>query len=238
MPQGRMTEEQAYALAKQQRKANDLRRAGGSTGGFKGIEKPGEAVQVMMNGRKAFVSGSGITDDSGPAKAPRSFLNDIGDAVAKSRQVYANRDAGMPSKSTPVPTPPERKVNMQSGMGNTDAKKVFAEKPSVTQGMLASNPLDYIKKTPGGMRDALGFGTDMLSRGLAKGNTGMVKADYIERLKGADVFRKLDSTSQGHVMKAYQQWLNSQSTFNEGKRKTMAVDKDFNRTFGQTDGMF
>ena len=86
MPQGRMTEEQAYALAKKQRAANDLRRAGGNTGGFKGIEKPGEAVQVMMNGRKAFVSGSAITDDSGPAKPPRNFLNDIGgDSLTRSR---------------------------------------------------------------------------------------------------------------------------------------------------------
>jgi len=237
MPQGRMTEEQAYALAKQQRKANDLRRAGGSTGGFKGIEKPGEAVQVMMNGRKAFISGSAITDDSGPAKSPRSFLNDIGDAAAKSRQVYANRDAGMPSKSTPVATPPERKVNMQSGMGNTNPKEAFKEKPSIAQGMLASNPLEYIKKTPGAMNSALGFGTDMLKRGLEK-NTGMIKQDYIDRLKGSDVFRKLDSASQGHVMNAYQKWLGSQSAFNEGKRKTMAVDKDFNRTFGQaSDGV-
>lgn len=204
-------------------------------GGFKGVAKPGEAVQVMLNGKKAFISGSAITDDSGPSPAPRSFLNDIGDAAARSRKVYANRDAGLTSGGQA----PERKVNMRAGMGNTDAKKVFAEKPSVSQGMLAEDPLKFISANSGiPMGKALGYGTSLLKRGLEKGNTGMVKADYVERLKGSDVFRKLDSTSQGHVLKAYNQWLNTQSAFNEGKRKQMAVDKDFNRTFGKTDGMF
>jgi len=138
-----------------------------------------------------------------------------------------------------TPIAPERKINMQSGMGNTNAKEVFKEKPSVAQGMLAENPLKFIAANSGiPMGKALGYGTSLLTRGLQKGNTGMVKADYVERLKGSDVFRKLDSESQGHVMKAYNQWLNTQSAFNEGKRKTMAVDKDFNRTFGQaSDGM-
>lgn len=200
-----------------------------------GVARPGEAVQVMLNGKKAFISGSAITDDSGPSPAPRSFLNDIGDAAAKSRQVYANRDAGLTSGGQA----PERKVNMRAGMGNTDAKKVFAEKPSVSQGMLAENPLKFIAANSGiPMGKALGYGVSLLKRGLEKGNTGMVKSDYVERLKGSDVFRKLDSTSQGHVLKAYNQWLNTQSAFNEGKRKQMAVDEDFNRTFGKTDGMF
>ena len=239
MPQGRMTEEQAYALAKRQRAANDARRAGENAGGFKGIETPGQSIKALENGKFVYRSGSGITDDSGPSKPPRSFLNDIGDAAAKSRGVYANRDAGRSSNAGQQVEvkPPERKINMQSGMGNTNPKQVFAEKPSIAQGMLASNPLDYIKKTPGAMNDALGYGTSMLTKGLAK-NTGMIKQDYIDRLKGSDVFRKLDSASQGNVMKAYQQWLGSQSAFNEGKRKTMAVDKDFNRTFGQaSDGV-
>jgi len=158
----------------------------------------------------------------GPSRADMHFNK------GESREDFLKRVNSVTSAA------PERKVNMQSGMGNTNPKQVFAEKPSVTQGMLASNPLEYIKSTPGAMKDALGFGTDMLKRGLEKGNTGMVKGDYIDRLKGSDVFRKLDSTSQGHVMKAYQQWLGSQSAFNEGKRKSMEVDKDFNRTFGQS----
>ena len=54
-------------------------------GGFKGIAKPGEAVQVMLNGKKAFISGSAITDDSGPSPAPRSFLNMIACANMKTR---------------------------------------------------------------------------------------------------------------------------------------------------------
>lgn len=216
MPQGRMTDDEAYALARKERLAKEARvasgpkaKSAGATGG------PSFAQNPYAGGTPNIMSG-------------------IADAAAKSRQMYANRDAGLPANA---PSAPERKVNMRTGMGNTDAKKVFAEKPSVTQGMLTSNPLDYIKKTPGAMRDALGFGTDMLKRGLEK-NTGMVKQDYIDRLKGSDVYRKLDSASQGHVMKAYQQWLNSQSAFNEGKRKTMAVEKDFNRTFGQaSDGI-
>lgn len=231
MPQGRMTEAEAYALAVKQRKANDLRKAGGITGGFKGVAKPGEAVQVMMNGKKAFISGNAITDDSGPSPAPRSFLNDVGDALAKSRKVYANRDAGLTSSGQPVP---QRKVNMQTGMGKTDVKKVFAEKATPASSLLNNNPLEYIKSNPGKMNDALGYGTSLLTRGLAKGNTGMIKGDYVERLKGSDVFRKLDSASQGHVLKAYQQWLNSQSAFNPRKREQMdyeARTADIGKTF-------
>lgn len=235
MPQGRMTDDEAYALGRKQRLANEARlRGAGGAGGFKGVAKPGEAVQAMMNGKKVFISGSAITDDSGPSMpAPQKP-----DRASMHFNKGESREDFLKRVNSVAPAAPERKVNMQSGMGNTDTKKVFAEKPSVTQGMLASNPLDYIKKTPGAMRDALGFGTDMLRRGLEKGNTGMVKQDYLDRLKGSDVYRKLDSASQGHVMKAYQQWLNSQSTFNEGKRKTMAVEKDFKRTFGQaSDGI-
>lgn len=229
MPQGRMTEAEAMALGKKQRAANDLRRSGGNTGGFKGIETPGQAVQVQLNGKKAYMSGSAITDDSGPS-TPSPSRADQHFRPGESRADFLARVGGGAAV-------PERKVNMQSGMGNTNPKQVFAEKPSVSQGMLASNPLEHIKNTPGAMRDALGFGTDMLKRGLEK-NTGMIKQDYIDRLKGSDVFRKLDSAAQGHVMKAYSQWLNSQSAFNSAKREKMAVDKDFNRTFGQTDGMF
>jgi hypothetical protein len=128
---------------------------------------------------------------------------------------------------------PERKVNMQTGMGNTNPKQVFAEKPSVTQGMLASNPLDYIKKTPGAMQQALGYGTSLLSRGLANGNSGMVKTDYIDRLKGSDVFRKLDSASQGHVLKAYQDWLNTQSAFNENKRNQVESQRQLKQNLDE-----
>jgi hypothetical protein len=71
MPQGRMTEEQAYALAKQQRKANDARRAGGNAGGFKGIETPGQSIKALENGKFVYRSGSGITSDEGPTDAPK-----------------------------------------------------------------------------------------------------------------------------------------------------------------------
>lgn len=172
-------------------------------GGFKGIETPGQSIRALENGKFVYRSGSGITSDEGPTDAPK-------------------------------PTAPERKVNMQSGMGNTNAKEAFKEKPSVAQGMLAENPLKFIAANSGiPMGKALGYGTSLLKRGLEKGNTGMVKQDYIDRLKGSDVFRKLDSASQGHVMNAYQQWLGSQSAFNEGKRKQIESQRQLKQNLDE-----
>lgn len=71
MLQGQMTEAEAMALGKKQRAANDLRRSGGHTGGYKGIETPGQAVQVLLNGKKAYMSGSQITDAEGPGDVTR-----------------------------------------------------------------------------------------------------------------------------------------------------------------------
>jgi hypothetical protein len=240
MPQGRMTEEQAYALAKKQRAANDLRRAGGSpsmppkmansagaTGG------PSFPKNPMATGNPNGMLPKGIPGAGGfkgietPGQSIRALEN--GKFVYRSGSGITS-DEG--PTDAPKPTAPERKVNMQSGMGNTNAKEAFKEKPSIAQGMLASNPLEYIKKTPGAMNNALGFGTDMLKRGLEK-NTGMVKQDYIDRLKGSDVFRKLDSASQGHVMKAYQQWLGSQSAFNEGKRNQVESQRQLKQNIDE-----
>jgi hypothetical protein len=153
-------------------------------------------------------------NDPTPAE---KMVKAVGSIGAGSRQVYANRNAGLPSNTKPSPKPaapaaPERKVNMRTGMGNTDAKKAFAEKPTVTQGLLNSNPLAYIKANPGKMNDALGYGTDMLSRDKAAG-TRKEKSEYINLLRGSDVFRKLDSESQKHTIQAYSDWLQSQSVF-------------------------
>jgi len=181
-------------------------------------------------------------DKSSPFATDRAFYKKVASekpVVNKADQHFMpgeTRDQFL--KRIGASSTPERKINMQSGMGKTDAKKVYAEKSTPASSLLTNNPLEFIKNNPGKMNDALGYGTSLLTRGLAKGNTGMVKSDYVERLKGSDVFRKLDSASQGHVLKAYQQWLNSQSAFNEGKRKQMEVDKNFNRTFGQaSDGL-
>lgn len=182
MPQGRMTEAEAWELAGKQKAANDARR---------GI--PNNSIY----------------------------------ATGQSRADYA--------RTHPNPTAaPERKVNMQSGMGNTNVKKVYAEKPSPASSLLTNNPLEFIKNNPGKMNDALGYGTSLLTRGLAKGNTKMIKTDYVDRLRGSDVFRKLDPASQGHVLKAYQQWLDSQSAFNARKREQMdyeARTADIGKTF-------
>ena len=201
MPQGRMTEEQAFALAKKQRAANDLRRAGGNTGGFKGIEKPGEAVQVMMNGRKAFVSGSAITDDSGPAKPPRNFLNDIGDAAAKSRAVYANRDAGRASNAGPTdapkPTVATKKpvINMKVGMGNSENYNRANAKPVGE----AANEL-------------LGSAVHMMQ------NKGKSYDDARQSLQTLDTFKGLSEAGREYALANFDRWRAGQV---KGNKNTM-----------------
>lgn len=148
--------------------------------------------------------------------APRNFLSDIADAAARTRKIYENRDAGLTADGRPIPT---RKINMQTGMGNTDAKKVFAEKPSAARGLIDENPLKFIGANSGiPMGKALGYGVSLVKRGLEKG-TGMKISDYVERLKGSDVFRKLDPQSQRDVLKAYNQWFDTQSAFSQRRRE-------------------
>ena len=112
MPQGRMAEEQAYALAKKQRAANDARRAGGNAGGFKGIETPGQSIKALENGKFVYRSGSGITSDEGPTDAPK-----------RAPSLVVNPPRGMATG--------ERKpiINMKVGMGNSEGYNRANAKP-------------------------------------------------------------------------------------------------------------
>lgn len=202
-----------------------------------GVARPGETVQAMLGGKKVLIDGSAITDGEGPVtpKAPTQMERAVknpprgmatgpkaGESMSRTDLFRgATSEGSMLKVSTP-----ERTINMKSGMGNTDAKKVFAEKPTVTRGLIDENPLKFIGANSGiPMGKALGYGVSLVQRGLEKGNTGMVKSDYVERLKGSDVFRKLDSQSQSDVLKAYNQWFDTQSAFSQAKRDKMERDE-------------
>lgn len=191
MPQGRMTEEQAYKLAGEQKAANNARRRGTAAGGFKGIATPGQAIQVQLNGKRAYINGTNVTDDSGPSKPPRNFLNDIGDAAARTRQIYANRDAGLPSNGRPSTSTPEKKpiVQMRQGMS-----------PS-SQGFNRSN------ETPVGdaSKQLKGYAYDLIRRGKS--------FDEARKLmQGTEQFRGLSQGAKDYVLNDFDMWRASQSS--------------------------
>lgn len=201
MPQGRMTEEQAYALAVQQRKANDLRRAGGNTGGFKGIEKPGEAVQVMMNGKKAFVSGSAITDESGPTRTPNSapVVPPRGMAPAPKASdnlTRANIFQGAASDGSMLRAGEKKPIiNMKVGMGNSAGYNRANAKPVGE----AANEL-------------LGSAVHMMQ------NKGKSYDDARQSLQTLDTFKGLSEAGREYALANFDRWRAGQV---KGNKNTM-----------------
>ena len=188
MPQGRMTEEQAYALAKKQRAANDIRRGIVPSPSGKMADSAG-ATGGMSAPKNVFAGGT-----------PNIFSG-IADAAAKSRGVYANRDAGRASNAGPTdapkPTVATKKpvINMKVGMGNSKNYNRANAKPVGE----AANEL-------------LGSAVHMMQ------NKGKSYDEARQSLQSLDTFKGLSEAGKDYALANFDRWQAGQL---KGNKNTM-----------------
>lgn len=175
-------------------------------GGFKGIATPGQAIQAQLNGKRVYMNGTNVTDDSGPsAPKPPSIMEraiknpprgmatgpKAGESISRSDIFKGAASEGSMLRAG------EKKpiINMRVGMGNSEGYNRANAKPVGE----AANEL-------------LGSAVHMIA------NKGKSFDEARQSLQSLDTFKGLSEAGKDYALANFDRWRAGQL---KGNKNTM-----------------
>lgn len=193
MAQGRMTEEQAYAKAKQDRLSNDIRR---------GVRTMGPPLPPKMADSAGATGGPSFTrnpfaSEGGSAARPRAAVNAprVNTDLTRS-DIYkgATSPGSMIDAKKPI-------INMRAGMGNSAGGYNRANETPVADAS----------------KELRGYGYDLMAR------KGKSFEEAKKLMSGTEQFRGLSESARNYVMNEFDAWWNNQTAGGKPKREVENV---------------